>query len=720
MNTASEADTENGEGTQGLLLRLQSFEIENEQLSKTIREREHSFHQKIKELTLENETIKRSYSNIENLLTTYKRQSTTEIEKITSLDNQISELENKLFLCQQNEMNLKRQNQNLTLDISNLNLDIEKLRIINKSDNSAILTRHDQQETLEGVDEETKKLLLEMMNEIDELKKENNQIAENALNMLTEKELSIMELREQIDEGKSVNKNEIARLVGVINDLNSQLNEPRYDDEDDKSESSEEESHNELKYSYDRLKTQFDEKLKEWQYEKAQLLKEFQLSEEFYKSAITDQEIELSKLKAEITISEVNRYNLEKELYNKNDHYEIDFLRIQIKQLEDVKEKSDIKYKEHYSKCQAELKELELSNKEYKDLRAENEKEINNLKNQIHKLDIETREKHKIELGIKEKEILQLKDRREQLEKEKDSLKLDLNLMKKNYEKNRDEYRELSENLKKIKENSENEMHKWEEKYYILEKKFENEKSQLIEQNKELVLKLGGNRASSKSISTTYLNTLSNVLENEDDEKELDSGKIFLLENEVSMLNQKLHEVNAKLLSYNKNATELDILRKENTKFKSDLKEMKDMYEKQIEEIQQKAMQTNSELHNTRKRTITNRETGKFGLSPQQIQILAELQTTMNKLTAENKYLSETIQIVNKQVESIKTLRDNDIKFLKEEIRATEEQAVRAKVDLAHQAFEKDSEIIRLRKSAKRYKQKYVDLVTEIQTKTKK
>jgi hypothetical protein len=700
---AKEDEIDIQDGTGELLKAVNKLQLESEQLNKSLREKEHNYSQNIQALSIENENLSSTLKTVQNLLASYKYQQGGGDKQIESLEIQVSELENKLFQSEQNEMNLKRVNQTLQIDISNLNIEIDRLKI-RKNENTNVFRR---QNTHESLDEEAKKLLTELMNEIDELKKDNNEISEKALNLLTEKELLIMELREELSDIKTLNKAEINRLMGIINDLKLQLDENEYGSDKVSDNSEDGDAYKDLQNLYEKLGIQFQEKQNEWQFETTNLLKRFGLNEEVYKNTITELEIELSKLKAEVTIGEVNRYKLEKELYGSDKIHEIEVLRGQMRQVEELKEKSDQRYKEHMSTCQSETKELETTNRQLRELKAENEKEIKNLKSQLHKLDSEIREK---QVGIKEKEIIQLKEKLEQSEKDRESIEKDYEIMKRNNEKNRNEYKELCEDLRRIKDYNENETHKWEEKFFNLVKTYETERLQLLENNKELVNMLHQRSYSKTSTCSESMNTLSNILDKEDDE-EVDKIKISLLESENTNLNQKLIEYTTKLNNRQKLISELEYTKKENSKLKEDLKEVKKLYEKQIETIQQKALQTSAELQCTRKRATTIRNASNVGLFTSKVHMLGEIQSTMNKLVAENKYLTESIEIVHKQVENIKMLKNNDINFLKEEIRIIEEQYVLVKLELGSQAFEKESEIIKLKKYAKKYKQKYLTLL---------
>src|SRR5690606_20998748 len=75
-----------------------------------------------------------------------------------------------------------------------------------------------------------------------------------------------------------------------------------------------------LQYNYEKLKVQLEDKENEWAYKSENMTKDHEMIEEAYRQTISDYEIELSKLKSEMTIIEVSKYNLEKELHSEDKH----------------------------------------------------------------------------------------------------------------------------------------------------------------------------------------------------------------------------------------------------------------------------------------------------------------------------------------------------------------------------------------------------------------
>ena len=707
-----------------LLLKVQKLSSENEDLTKRLREKEHEFSQSLVEVKIENETLKRSNDNLESLMKTYKSmsnssQDTAELEQLSKL---VNELEKKLLLTEQSELNLKRQNQTSQMQIRDLKFEVEKLTLSKSETKPTLQDSSD----LENLDEETKNLLNLLMTENEDLKREKNEVSEKALAMLTQKEIELIESQEKMEELKISHQAEIRNLMSQLGELKCDLNNKNEED-DAQSLNSEEakmllEKYKELSDEYEDFKQESIERENLLIYEHEKIKRELDVSEKSYKANVQDLEGEIQKFKNEIYNAEIERLHAEKEQQEDESKtmlfVEIENLQSQVRSIEDQKDKLDFKYKEQIARLDEELKELDTANAQLKQQKNEIERELNNSKAISNKSIKETQEKARVELQIKEKENNQLKDRIEVLCRENDNMKKDTELLKKTVEKNRMDLRELIETSKKVKENNENELNKWEEKYCKLEKKTKREKEHFEEYIKELEMKIRSfeTRASfhvkqtlafkDNEHETTDINniTTANI-----DNEALSSAmnKINLLNEEVRVLNENILELTMKNKTFQKNKNELDLLTKENAKMKNDLVEMKDMYEKQIVEINNKTMQIASELHTTRRRATSKISiTGKdgVGLNQKQMQLWGELEATVTKLTGEAKYLTEKIDILNKEIENLKKLREKDVMFLKEELRSTEEHAIVAKVNLATMAFEKESELIRYRNLCKKLK----------------
>ena len=91
----------------------------------------------------------------------------------------------------------------------------------------------------------------------------------------------------------------------------------------------------------------------------------------------------------------------------------------------------------------------------------------------------------------------------------------------------------------------------------------------------------------------------------------------------------------------------------------------------------------------------------------------------MQRYKAENEFLSNNITSLNKQIEAIKLQREKDKVFYMNEVKVANDEAVNAKCELAAITYEKDNEILKLKKYVKRFQEKLTKLGFQILTKRK-
>jgi hypothetical protein len=175
-----------------------------------------------------------------------------------------------------------------------------------------------------------------------------------------------------------------------------------------------------------------------------------------------------------------------------------------------------------------------------------------------------------------------------------------------------------------------------------------------------------------------------------------------LLQSRVQMLEAEVHKLNSLLkLKENKNANlfrlngEKEILKKEKAQIKQEMDDMKKMYEIQIKDLLKKV------------ETPTSNRKSSFKPSnydSKQLIITLELENTIEKLMRENKFYSEQIDILKKDIENSKIIKENQIKKMKEDIDDANTVAATAKVSLAQAIFEKDSEIVKYKNLCRKLK----------------
>ena len=199
MNDYSTQDSELESGTneiEELILNNQKLITDNENLNKKLRELEHNFTQTNSQSAMEIEKLKRSNNNLEELLKSIKCEpkldkngDNPDAKSADELELIVTDLENQVFLLETSEQNLKRQIQALNIENSNFKLEIGKLTISSSNRENNFPKPSSDELNVDNLDEETRLLLTELMTEVEELKKEKNEISEKALNMITEKEI---------------------------------------------------------------------------------------------------------------------------------------------------------------------------------------------------------------------------------------------------------------------------------------------------------------------------------------------------------------------------------------------------------------------------------------------------------------------------------------------------------------------------------------------------
>ena len=293
---------------------------------------------------------------------------------------------------------------------------------------------------------------------------------------------------------------------------------------------------------------------------------------------------------------------------------------------------------------------------------------------------------------------------------------------------------DLTTDFKKIKEDKIDEIkkinQKYEENIEDLNHQFFEEKLKLQEKIKELfniIEENGLNSRNSDSLHNietkiTPINNL-NIINQDGDVQNKSKDSIFNLSKEIENLKSKnfkftveINALNNKLkVKENKIAntirlkTEIDSLKKEKLKYKSDMLELKKLYEDQINELisqldevtKKKDKETTHKfLENTNKEYVCHKEN------------IDELKETILKLNYEKRFYNDQVVILNKELENMERIKNEYIKKLKIDLEQTEEIAVRAKISVAQIVFEKDTELVKYKKYCKKLKTKLQGNIT--------
>ena len=343
-------------------------------------------------------------------------------------------------------------------------------------------------------------------------------------------------------------------------------------------------------------------------------------------------------------------------------------LRTQITEIQDDREKEEKSYNDTNTKLKEDYKLLE---DKYKNINFEHEeiqKQIEEIQNNF------------ITDTMKlNNEISNLKRQIKNMEKEKDDYNNKfLNLLK-DLEANKNSFDNLQKIMTKLREKDDIDITLIEERYIVLENVLEQEKNELVNTNKELINKIkffnqrngiSGNGAPGLEENTNKNGT------NEDLE-------IKNLKEENKLLQMKIKGQEKKFFELQKKTEILNILREENNLLKKNIKENEVNLSKIIKELTNKTNLLNEELLQSRKRTSILRSNTTFD---------------------NNINLNEEIEKYKNEIEKLKNENINQINKDKEEIESLEAQLSAIKAQVAEDSFSKDTEIIKYKNLAKKYK----------------
>jgi hypothetical protein len=581
-----------------------------------------------------------------------------------------------------------------------------------------------------------KKIEEENISLIDKLREITNEL-ETKKKELEEIEKSKIIYNEINNNQNNNNKNQNARLTKLRNSLlspipipltvenvtnnNNDNNNNNYNGDDGLSFNSEEvqmivEKYQETEKALAELKIEYENEKSKWEFDIQRLESYYAESEQSMKIRIDDLSRINEKLHKEITEIENHEF---KQIKSDGENYyliENEELNRKIYELQDSLSNKEYSYKEKLSNMKKEIREKEDFTLNLTIAKDNMSKEIENLICSFAKKENEIREKNRIEINIKNNENIQLVEKIEMLNKENLEKKNIINLMKNNYDKLLKNFESLKTNNEKKNASNDKEIIRLNEEKEKIKKfcnKDINEKINEINLLKEKIKELQIEKKSfnENNNNNNYLSeggfALNEILEEENEKNNLSS-----YQNELNKKEEKIINLEIELNSLNKKVKKLEELENEiihlnsltNTQAENLLKQ-KEFYEKQINELQKKALDINADLL-VQKRRTTTMKTDSVNYNPKQLAIIYELEMEHKKLNAENRYQKDQIEIIKEELEKNKISRENDVKFYKEELIVTEKAAVEAKFALATMAFDKDCEIVKLMNLCKRYKTK--------------
>lgn len=705
---------------------LSSKDERVEALEREIRQLKHEVNQKESELQMSMDNSNSKIKSLESLVASMKESNQENTSKfiIKDLENKILDQENKINLLEQTEMNLTRQIHSQNVELKDLKVEIDKMILMGTGNKKESKVNNNSSDAFENMDDDTKELLTNLMQEIEDLKKEKLDFQEKALTRITEKELENLELKETLDSYKNEYQKEINEMMMKINELtaDSKLED---DNDDAKSEASINQQELLDKISeLEQLLLEAKDELDNQTNEKDSILRENENMESEYKQKICNLENTINILKTEVNRIEIEKLEIQRELTADSDTKDVFYKTIEefqtkLKMMEEQKEKDDERHRTQYEELLNKLDENETKLKSITAKYNSSSLELSKLKESQEKTKNDQDSKYIKDIDLKDKEIKILSSKYDIVNKEYNNLKQEYEKNNKLNEKHRNNLIELQDTLSQLKRNHEQEIKIIEDKYNDLEKRFDSEKNKLIEENSKLTKQVNNNTSmSSKALNkqdTTLntlkeeivdfveeerLNTLDDVMNdegNDNEDKAMLKMRIVQLESQITCLGNNVFDLKEQI---SKLKQENDLLTKDIQAKKEEYASSKKLYEEQIHNLQKNTNKINVERNSLRKSLVSGDDS--VGLTPKQMQILAELNKTISNLKAENTFLVDSQDLLKKEVADVKDLREKDILYYKEEVKKAEKIAVSAKIQFASYVFEKEEEIIKLKQINKK------------------
>lgn len=705
---------------------LSSKDERVEALEREIRQLKHEVNQKESELQMNLDNSNSKIKSLESLVASMKESNQENTSKfiIKDLENKILDQDNKINLLEQTEMNLTRQIHSQNVELKDLKVEIDKMILMGTGNKKESKVNTGSSDAFENMDDDTKELLTNLMQEIEDLKKEKMDFQEKALTRITEKELENLELKETLDSYKNEYQKEINEMMMKINELtaDSKLED---DNDDAKSEASINQQELLDKISeLEQLLLEAKDELDNQTNEKESILRENENMESEYKQKIGNLENTINILKTEVNRIEIEKLEIQRELTADSDSKDVFYKTIEefqtkLKMMEEQKEKDDERHRTQYEELLNKLDENETKLKSITTKYNSSKIELSKLKESQEKTKNDQDSKYIKDIDLKDKEIKILSSKYDIVNKEYNNLKQEYEKNNKLNEKHRNNLIELQDTLCQLKRNHEQEIKIIEDKYNELEKRFDSEKNKLIEENGKLTKQVNNNTSmSSKALNkqdTTLntlkedivdfveeerLNTLDDVMNdegNDNEDKAMLKMRIVQLESQITCLGNNVFELKEHI---SKLKQENDLLTKDIQAKKEEYASSKKLYEEQIHNLQKNTNKINVERNSLRKSLVSGDDS--VGLTPKQMQILAELNKTISNLKAENTFLVDSQELLKKEVADAKDLREKDIMYYKEEVKKAEKIAVNAKIQFASYVFEKEEEIIKLKQINKK------------------
>lgn len=651
--------------------------------------------------------------------------------------------------------NLTVENKNLSNNnnINNLNFN-NNIRKISQESNNNNNNNNNLDDSCDSSAEEISNMNIEELKSfIKKVKKESKDFYKKALDMLTENEFEIMKLKSENEHLKeSSNANSLSNESNQRNSINKNQIKMR---KSILSESNNESVDLNLQALIDEievLKRETIEKQSEFESEKSELSHKLSQMEINHKLIVSDYENEIYKLRYEIENLEIEKNILEKDI-NKENHERsnlaenLEHYNEIIRNLEEQKDKSENNHRNLMENLMSEKKKLEKIILENLETIHKLESDVKTIKESEARSNKELTDNFKKEKQAFERELIELRGNNGVLSKEKELLRKELEATKASYKNAKVQISDLSLENSKLKESKNDEVKKLtsklDENLEELNNKFHNEKLSMQEKIKELLSVIDEkginlqekesltlqNIEVSKRSGRSSINNENAVSERKDSSslitsfnfetlnKEIENlkSKNFKLQVEINTLNNKLKIKENKIANTIRLKTEIDALKKEKSKYKADMLELKKLYEEQINQLLEKLNSANSQNNTNNNANNENDKTNENNSVCNNNEnfdreSLEELKETILRLNYEKRFLQDQVSILNKELENMEKLKNDYIKKLKDDLEHTEDIAACAKLSVAQISFEKETELVKYKKYCKKLKMKMQSL----------
>ena len=455
---------------------------------------------KLNDLGKDNKILERINENDEDNYSTNRETENKDFDSFQQEPSEviISNLKQKIKILEDQMANLRKRNDELTKNNFHNDRKIKRMSFVGNRKNFLI-----------GIKDNNDQIkMAELLKEKSDLQ----EINENMLNMLTEKELENEELQEKYMNYQKEVKIEIQKYLDTIIELEDKIaeneqNKENYDNDLD-----------EVVQEYNKYKERMEKTLNE------HIKKEDELNVKLSRkeSVILDIKVDMENLEIEnkqlksLTEQKEEQYN--NELYDINSYMrENEKLKNENLYLEEKVKKYEKKNELNMSLKEDEIKmikeDLEYKTKSLNKIKEEKNKEINLLKAEINKYNRD------INSILKKDELIQ---------KENEEIKNNILTLQNKLDKKTKELQEINDSAKKILENKENIIKEYEKEIEEINK----DKKQLIEQNHDLLDKL-------KSYNSSNLGEILDG-EEEDTKENKEDYETILLKAEIKSLKQQL------------------------------------------------------------------------------------------------------------------------------------------------------------------------------------